>query len=96
MVVPVLQPQPGEQLPELGGVVVDAHRLVVGGQHRVFLAPHLVPVDPGLGLLADAVDHLLSLGLVEVVLDELVQGHVVEHGQALGLADVGQGLPGIT
>ena len=70
--------------------------LVVGGQDRVFFAPHLVPVDVGLGLLADGFNHLLGLLLVKVVLDELIQRHVVEQGQPFGLADVGQRFAGFT
>ena len=48
-----------------------------------------------MGLFADAFDHLLGLGLIKIVLDEIIQGHVVEHGQPLGLADVGEGLAGL-
>ena len=95
MVVAVFYLQLGEQLLQRRRVVAYVHRLVVGPQHRVLFAPNLVPVDAGLGLVADAFDHLLGLLLVKVVLDQLVQRHVVEHGQPLGLADVGQGLAGL-
>ena len=96
VVVPVFRPQLGEHFQQLGRIVLDAHLLVVGGQDRVFFAPHLVPVDVGLGLLADGFNHLLGLLLVKVVLDELIQRHVVEQGQPFGLADVGQRFAGLT
>lgn len=78
-----------------GGVVVDAHRFVVGGQHRVLFAPHSVPVDLRLGFLAHAVDHLPGLLLVEIVFHQLVQRDVVQNGQPFGLADVRQCFAGL-
>ena len=38
---------------------------------------------------------VLGLLLVKIVLNKLVQSHVVEHSQSLGLPDVGQSLVGL-
>ena len=89
-VVTIVRLQPGKQIFQHGGKIINANLLRVGRKHRIFLAPHLVPVDFSLGLFADAVDHLLGLLLVKIVFDELIQRHVVEHGQPFGLANIRQ------
>ena len=92
MVIVVIHPQLGEHFPEFRGVVIHSHRLMIGGQNRVFLAPDLIPVDLLLCLFTDTVDHLLGLPLIKVKLDELVQGHMVQHSQPLGLTNIRQSL----
>ena len=95
MIVTIVHPQLSQHFPQRRSIVVDPHRLMIGPQYRVLLAPHLIPVDSSLGLIADTFNHLLGLLLIKVILNQLIQRHMIEHGQPFGLPDVRQGLIGL-